>query len=579
MLRHPSALAVACALALSACGGGSAQKLGLIGADCVVGRDASCASSKCLALDSSTAYCTQACQAAADCPAGFLCAPAPAGGTVCQALGAGGVCAVDDDCPAGLKCDARGSHCYIPVTRSACGPCSSDLQCGSGSCHAESTGERFCASKCSGAADCGSGYSCAAGLCLPAPVGGQTVGSCRGARPLCAPCAGDLECGGPGDLCVRNLQSQETFCAVRCSASTECAHGFSCVDLSGAGAGPSQCVPDSGTCAGYCDAAPGDAAAAQRECGLGSTCDFGSRACLRNTDGSLCAACQTDDDCAKTATPNSRCVSNRTPGSPYLGERFCGADCGSTPGCTGAGCTADQTKCAPFGSQFTCAAIGTGGIPPFQCVPARGSCTAGFARLGDSCEKSGPADCLSAVCAQFGTEKRCSASCSKDADCGDAHWRCCAGVGSDKYDCTQTPAAGTGICAPSGGSFGEDCAPGSPPCQEGLCLDLGTAQLCTRGCDVTHACPSGFSCQSGTLEQAGSAVKVCFPDGGGGVGSACTFGPAACQSHLCLKKDSGNVCTKGCTVDADCPDKWVCAAEKEPDGTDLNVCLPPGTTP
>jgi hypothetical protein len=72
---------------------------------------------------------------------------------------------------------------------------------------------------------------------------------------------------------------------------------------------------------------------------------------------------------------------------------------------------------------------------------------------------------------------------------------------------------------------------------------------------------------------------VCFPDGGGGVGSSCVFGPAACQSHLCLKKDSGNVCTKACTVDADCPDKWVCAQERMPDGTAINVCLPPGTTP
>ena len=528
-------------------------------------------------LDSSTAYCTQACAGAKDCPAGFLCAGS-ASGSVCQALGAGGVCGIDDDCPAGLKCDVQGSHCYIPVTRSSCGPCTSDLQCGGGSCHTEPSGERFCASLCG--AFCAAGYSCKAAeggqRCLP------DSGSCRGGRPLCAPCAGDLECGGPGDLCVRNLQSQETFCAVKCTASADCAHGFSCVDLSGVGSGPSQCVPDSGTCAGYCDAAAGDAAAVQRECGLGSTCDTPNRTCVRMTDGSVCGACQTDDDCATSLHVNSRCVANRTPGSPYLGERFCGSDCGLTPGCTGGtGCTADQSKCGP---QFTCAAIGTGGVPPFQCVPIRGSCTAGFARLGDSCAKAGPADCISAICAQFGAEKRCSAACNVDSDCGDAHWRCCASAGSNKYDCTQKPAAGvSGICAPAGGSFGDDCAPGSPPCQEGLCLDLGTAQLCTRGCDDTHPCATGFSCQSGTLQQSngtlGSAVKVCFPDGGGGVGSACAFGPAACQSHLCLKKDSGNVCTRNCTVDADCPDKWVCAQEAMPDGTLTNVCLPPGTTP
>src|SRR6267378_8020 len=92
-----------CALALAlvcACSGGTEKKLGLIGADCVQGRDSACASGQCLVLDSATAYCTQACQAVADCPQSYVCANAPAGGKVCQGLGAGGVCSVNDDCPA-----------------------------------------------------------------------------------------------------------------------------------------------------------------------------------------------------------------------------------------------------------------------------------------------------------------------------------------------------------------------------------------------------------------------------------------------------------------------------------------------
>ncbi len=379
---------------------------------------------------------------------------------------------------------------------------------------------------------------------------------------------------------MRNLQSQETFCGLHCSANAGCPNNFSCVDLSGTGAGPGQCVPNSGTCAGYCDAS--DPATVQRECGLGSTCDTKNRACVRSTDGSLCAACQSDDDCAKKDA-NSRCVSNRTVGSPHLGERFCGADC-SLNGCSGAGCTPDASKCAAFGSQYTCVGIGSGGSWPYQCAPVRGSCVAGYGKLGDSCEKSGPDDCVSAICAQFGAEQRCSASCRADADCGDAHWRCCASSGPDKYDCTHAPASGSsGICAPTGGSFGDDCAPGSPPCQEGLCLDLGTALLCTRPCSGAGDCQAGFSCQPGTLQQSdgtlGGRVKVCFPSGGGSIGSSCSFGPAACQSHLCLKKDSGNVCTIKCAVTADCPDKWTCAQEPMPDGSQLQVCLPPGTAP
>ena len=124
---------------------------------------------------------------------------------------------------------------------------------------------------------------------------------------------------------------------------------------------------------------------------------------------------------------------------------------------------------------------------------------------------------------------------------------------------------------------------GSAPCQEGLCLDLGTAQLCTKSCDTTHLCASGFSCQSGTLKNAdgtlGASVSVCFPDGGGGTGSSCAFGPAACKSHLCLKKDSGNVCTQSCTASTDCPTSWQCAEESMTDGTKVQVCVPPGISP
>jgi hypothetical protein len=574
---RPSLLAC---LALLACRGGN-KPLGLLGADCARDRDAACSSGQCLALDSSTAYCTQSCQSGTDCPQGFLCAQAASvSGKVCQSVGAGGVCGVDDDCPAGLKCDAAAARCYIPVSRGSCGPCTSDKQCGAGgSCHAELPGsERFCAPACGSGGACAAGYKCLSAdggqRCLPVSSAG-TAGSCRGGRPLCAPCAGDLECGKPGDLCVRNLQSQETFCAVACAQTSDCPHGFSCSDLSGKGLGPSQCVPDSATCSGYCDST--DPATVQRECGLGSVCDLPNRACKRATDGSLCAACANDDDCTK-ASPSSRCVVNRTPGSPNLGEQFCGSDC-SLNGCTGAGCQPDPRKC---GSQFACTGIGPGGVWPYQCVPIRGSCRSGFGRLGDSCDKSGAGDCVSAICAQLGTERRCSAACSSDASCGDARWRCCAAVGADKYDCTKGPAAGaSGVCAPVGGSFGDDCAAGSPPCQEGLCLDLGTAQLCTRGCDSAHPCAAGFSCQPGTLKQAdgtlGTAVNVCFPDGGGGVGSACAFGPAACKTHLCLKKDSGNVCTLRCTTNTECPASWTCAEEAMPDGTKATVCLPPGT--
>lgn len=579
-----AALLLGLALPLVAgCGGEEKVPLGGAGSDCLAGGPAACASSICLQLDSGTAYCSQACQGKTDCPEGFLCVSAGAQGLLCQSRGAGGVCAEDADCPAGLKCDAGPARCYVPVTRSACGTCTSDKQCGAGgTCHAEGSGDTYCAPACGAGDTCPAGYLCAAAAdaggakrCLPSNSAGQ-AGSCRGGRALCAPCTGDLECGKPGDVCVRNLISDESFCGTRCTANADCPAHFSCTDLSGKGLGPRQCTPDSGTCAGYCDST--DPATVARECGLGSTCDLANRACKRKTDGTLCAACSSDDECI-AGVASARCIVNRTPGSPFQGEQFCGSDCSSGT-CPGAGCTKNAAACS---AGFACIGIGAGGAWPYQCAPVRGTCQGGLQTLGASCDRFGAADCVSGLCGRFGAERRCTATCTADAACGDARWRCCKAVG-DNYDCSQPANGAAGICAPMGGSFGDDCAPGSPPCQEGLCLDLGTAQLCTRGCDTTHPCAAGFSCQAAAVKAADGTVgsstqSVCFPDGGGDLGSACAFGPAACKSHLCLKKDSGNVCTKACLSSADCPSGWGCDTVNSATGGQVQACLPPGAGP
>jgi len=123
MARSARALAALALLAMiaAACSstGSQSDKAG-IGADCLSARDDGCVSDLCLVLDSSTAYCTQPCQAQADCPTGYLCLSSSLG-SVCQARGAGGVCSVEADCPAGLQCDTSSARCYIAVTRSACG--------------------------------------------------------------------------------------------------------------------------------------------------------------------------------------------------------------------------------------------------------------------------------------------------------------------------------------------------------------------------------------------------------------------------------------------------------------------------
>jgi hypothetical protein len=89
----------------------------------------------------------------------------------------------------------------------------------------------------------------------------------------------------------------------------------------------------------------------------------------------------------------------------------------------------------------------------------------------------------------------------------------------------------------------------------------------------------GFSCKTGEQQNGDgsqTAVKVCFPNGGGGIGTNCDFGPAACQSGICLTKESGNVCSQTCSSSSPCPTGYVCKAEvlaATPSSTSM-VCVP-----
>jgi hypothetical protein len=68
---------------------------------------------------------------------------------------------------------------------------------------------------------------------------------------------------------------------------------------------------------------------------------------------------------------------------------------------------------------------------------------------------------------------------------------------------------------------------------------------------------------------------VCFPNGGGKAGGSCEFGPAACESGLCIRKDSGPICTQTCATDADCPMDWICDAVRSVTDASVQACVPP----
>jgi hypothetical protein len=584
-------LGLGLSLSLYACSGNS-TKLGGVGSPCIPQPDGGsdqCADKLCLQLETNSGICTKSCATNHLCPDGFTCDTAGQFGLVCQrATG----CKTDDDCPAGHVCDQTTDTCYIKVSRELCSPCEDTLQCPQGgSCFvAKGSGERFCTAPCNSDGSCPPGFQCQSlpdngptNQCVP------VTESCNFGKPLCAPCKGDNECGNYLDLCVRNVVSGEQFCGTQCAPSrNDCPSAFHCEDLSGADAGPFQCVPDSRTCQGYCDST--DEHTQTIECGLGRSCDTSANQCQPATDGRQCSPCQTNDDCAKGQHSGNECILNADPNSQYNGETFCAEPCPAGDGGT-------QQCVDNLGLGFNCMPIGNESF----CIPARGTCTTGLGELGDNCSANLGADCVTGVCLVAGLGSICSATCTQDAQCNNDRYHCCLLVdlgqatdgGGDQqvYDCTQRNSTdtgpannGMGVCAPLGGSFGDDCSPGRPPCASGACLDLGTAELCTDQCPDGSTCPPNFTCEPATQGDlfdggSGDSINVCFPQGGGVVGSDCTFGPAACADRLCIQKDSGNVCTKACDGGiSDCPTGYDCEATILVGSTATNktpVCIPP----
>ncbi len=571
----------ALAAALSACGSsnGRAAQMGepCNPATAPGGESAECVTNLCVALDTASGFCTAPCNDVSECPEDYACEAAGKYGRICKKLTG---CEHDGECPAGHTCNTETGNCYLQVQRTLCSPCQDALQCPQGgACFTTvGTGEQFCTTACGAGDACPTGFECQV---IPAGPDGSNARqcvpktlTCSAGRPVCAPCRGDAECGGFFDLCVRNVVSGETFCGSDChpDRAGDCPTGFACVDI-GQGtdpneAGPFQCVPNANTCEGFCSAE--DEAGQIRECGLGQTCDTGQSRCEAATDGRMCAPCSSNDDCRSGGHPENRCLLNDCADCPFKGESFC-----STP------CLDDNACVRNFGPGFVCRPVenGHGGTDTY-CMPQRGSCQAGLGRVGDDCSVNGAGDCVAGVCVVAGLTEVCSAVCAKDTDCGDARYRCCE-AGPAGYDCAPEqrtldgPVSGSGVCAPMGGLFGDDCTPGRPPCQTGTCLDLGTSRVCTSTCAGDGDCPSNFNCRPAEPLGGGDLVSVCFPVGGGGAGADCTFGPAACGTGLCIRKDSGNVCTQLCEDGSTCPDAWRCQALATVDGQAVQACVPP----
>jgi hypothetical protein len=541
-----------------------------LGASCN-GDDSVCSSGFCLTVDSGTAICSKPCTKTSECGSNSVCGSTARSTNVCLPIGLNGNCKTDQQCSAGFVCDTDAGRCYIKVDRQACDPCTSSKQCPKntageqGVCRKDGN-SNSCTIPCVNGACADTNDVCTMvdGATTPQCIPNNASHTCFQEKGLCEACHADSECG-TGASCVRNLASNEQFCAPGCrlDVAADCPNGFACGDLSGVGAGPDVCLPTSRTCSGYCNSTTDENI--RRQCGVAATCDLTTRTCQPKTDGSQCAACSTDDNCVNTH-PDSVCLENQCTDCPFKGEKFCSAPCSDTN---------------PCGTGYTCTPVGIGG--PTFCVPDSGSCRAGAGIVGDDCTALGAAGCLAGLCVSLGASSVCSNVCTTASDCGDSTFICCSlSADGQTYDCASPPAtSGGGVCAPRGGGFGADCSLGQPPCAGDLnllCLNLGTAALCTRGCAVDADCGDGFACrdgQRGNGDGTFDAVKVCFPSGGGAFGANCTFGPAACQSGLCLKKPTGNICTQDCSAGQACPSGFRCVAEELSTGADkTKVCVP-----
>lgn len=559
-----------------------------------------CADGLCVALDSNSGFCSRECADSAECPFGYLCEASGRYGRVCKKLTG---CTSDDECPSGHVCNEETGNCFVQVTRQLCSPCQDVSQCPAGGTCFTAIGseERFCTEPCGAGGTCPLGFVCDN---IPAGEGGAVITqcvpeaqTCNFGKTLCSSCSGDVECGGAFDLCVRNVVSGEQFCGTSCRArvvaapegsaspfvvepvDSDCPANFSCVNIGEVEStdiqsenyrpqGSYQCVPNSNTCEAFCNS--DNELKELQQCGLGRDCDAVAQRCEAALDGRQCAPCVSTDDCRTGNHPENRCLVNDCPDCSFRGETFCSSPCQDDAACR-----------SSFGPGFVCSTVvEPDGESQGYCVPQRGTCVSGLGRLGDDCSESGAADCVAGVCLKAGSlASLCSLPCTADAECGDNRYRCCE-VGDSGYDCSPErraeagPLSGSGVCAPLGGLFGDDCSPGRPPCQTGTCLDVGTAQVCTVTC--AGGCPAGFSCRQAQSE-GGGTVEVCFPEGGGATGSSCEFGPAACQSGLCIRKDSGPVCTAACTEASECPEGWACGPARAVDdeSQDYSICLPP----
>lgn len=168
---------------------------------------------------------------------------------------------------------------------------------------------------------------------------------------------------------------------------------------------------------------------------------------------------------------------------------------------------------------------------------------------GDACATA--LDCESNNCTMAAGAMRCGRQCSLTGD------PCPAGD-----VCEMAAGAACGVCLPvalSTGprSFGAPCDTGSQ-CASTSCGD----GFCTRACDTSMPCPTGFHCRAG----------LCARGDLGGLGASCeTSADCGSTAPDCVDADGERVCSVACVDSASCMLGFECSP------TDMgDHCVRPG---